>query len=146
MTDVNNLKVLEEAPPLWDGFGFYTDVLDNKVKFFYLDDIVKIHGQLPSPPDVPADREAYHVLLSSVRKGQVHIELPFTSTFLDPFVYARTVAKAGFTGIMLRVNRLSLLLLEETLKMVITAHAKGRGFVMQNDKGVDIFYEGAKKK
>jgi hypothetical protein len=146
MTDVNDLNVLETPPPIWDGFGFYTDILDKKVKFFYLDDIARVHGQLPAIMDVPADREAYHVLLSSVRKGQVHIELPFTSTFLDPFVYARTVAQAGFTGIMLKVNRLSLLLLEETLKMVMMAHAKGRGFVMQNEKGVEIFYEGAKKK
>lgn len=142
---VKALPLLHTKPSAFDGFGFYVDPETQEVVFNYFDDVAREHGHLPGDPTIPADREAYHVLLSSIRKGRVHIEQPFTSTFIDAFVYAAHVARAGFTGIMIRENKFSLALLEATLIELITLHTTGHGFVMQNAQGVDVFYKGLKK-
>lgn len=137
--------LLEHAPAVWDGFGFFMDHVDRVVKFYFFDDITRVHGELPGDPNIPADRTAYHVLLTCTRKNRVHIELPFTSNFLDAFVYAKRVAEAGFRGIMIKENKFSLALAEASLKETMMFHASEYGFVLEDEKGIDMFYAGRKK-
>jgi len=142
---VNKLPLLYIKPIAFDGFGFYVHPETKEVVFNYFDDVAREYGQLPGDPNVPADREAYHVILSSVRKGRVHIEKPFTSTFIDAFAYAAHVARAGFTGIMIRENKHSIAILEASLIEILTLHAKSYGFVMKDENDVDVFHAGLKK-
>lgn len=135
----------QSRPALYDGFGFYAHPETKEIVFNYFDDVVREYGQVPGDPTIPTDREAYHVVLSSVRKGRIHVEKPFTSTFLDAFVYAAHVARAGFTGIMIRENKFSMAILEATLIEMLKLHSRGYGFVMANEQGVDVFYPGLKK-
>jgi hypothetical protein len=134
--------LLNIRPLVFDGFGFYAHPQTKEIVFNYFDDVAREHGAIPGDPTIPTDREAYHVILSSVRKGRVHIERPFTSNFLDAFVYAAHMARSGFTGVMIRVNKYSMAILDATLVEMLTLHSKGYGFVMANDHGVDVFYEG----
>jgi len=129
----------------FDGFGFYVHPETHEVVFDYFDDVAREYGPLPGARVIPDDREGYHVLLSSVRKGRVHIEKPFTSTFLDAFVYAAHIARAGFTGVMIRETKYSLAILEATLVEMLTLHAKSYGFVMKNEQDIDVFHVGLKK-
>lgn len=139
------LPLLTIRPIAFDGFGFYVHPETKEVVFNYFDDVAREYGQLPGDPTIPNDREAYHVILSSVHKGRVYIEKPFTSTFTDAFVYAAHVAWAGFTGIMIRENKYSVAILEATLIEMLTLHAKSYGFVMKDENGVDVFHPGLKK-
>lgn len=120
-------------PEVWDGFTFYVDrLLGCVVKFTFFDDMVREFGPPERDPKLPLDRESYHVLLSSVRKAVIHIEEPFTSNFLDPFEYARHVAHAGFSGVMIRKTQYSLDLLRTTLEQMMKLHAAGPGFIYNN--------------
>lgn len=139
------LPVSKQPPAIYDGFGFYVDVHTKELVFNYFDDVAREHGQLPGDPNIPADREAYHVILSSVRKGRVYIEKPFTSNFLDACVYAAHMARAGFAGVMIRENKFSIAILEAALLEILTRHARGYGFVMADEHGVDVFHAGLKK-
>lgn len=132
-------------PANFDGFAFYEDRVTKEIVFNYFDDVTREWGPLPGDPNIPNDREAYHVLLTSVRKGRVHIEKPFTSTFTDAFVYAAHVARVGFIGIMIRKTQHSAAMFEGTLIETLSHHTLSYGFVMQNAQGVDVFYEGMKK-
>jgi len=141
---VSTLSNDEDIPKVWDGFGFFRDD-DGTIKFYFFDENSQKYGPLTGDPSIPADRIAFHVILSSARRGRVHIEIPFTSNFLDPFVYARRVAHAGFTGVMIKENHVSLALAEQFLKEIMWFHASEYGFVLKNDEGKDIFYPGKKK-
>jgi len=137
--------ILNERPELYDGFGFFMNRETNKVQFYYFDDMARKHGKLPGNPDVPEDRESYHVLLTSVRKGIVHVEKPFTSCFIDPFVYATRIVRAGFNGIMIRETQYSLILLSTALLDTLKLFKTAGGFVMKDEDGVDVFHEGLNK-
>lgn len=141
---ITSLDSLDDIPVHWDGFGFYRDE-QGAVKFYFFDEHFQKYGELPGDPDMPADRMAFHVLLSSARKGRVHVEPPFTSNFLDPFVYARRVAYAGFTGVMIKENKYSAALAEQFLKEIIMFHTSEYGFVTKDKSGQDIFFPGKKK-
>ena len=142
---MNPPPLLPNKPPVFDGFGFFVSPETQEVVFNYFDDMSHDYGQLPGNPATPSDRECYHVVLSSVRKGRVHIEHPFTSYFLDAFVYAKHVAFAGFTGIMIRETQYSLAILETTLVEMFKYHIASYGFVMKDMKGADVFYAGDKR-
>lgn len=141
----HKLSKIEDAPAKWDGFGFYHDPQDGTIKFYFFDELAQKYGDLPGDPNQPEDRVAYHVLLSSARRGRVHIEIPFTSNFLDPFVYAKRVAHAGFTGVMIKINKYSAALAEQFLKEIMWFHASEHGFVLKNEHGIEVFYPGKKK-
>jgi hypothetical protein len=133
------------APTVWDGFGFYRDPEDALIKFYFFDDITQQYGDVPGDPDMPPDRVGFHVILSSKRKNRIHIEIPFTSSFLDAFVYAKRIAHMGFTGIMIKQNKYSPALAIQFLKEIMLFHHSEHGFVMENEQGVDVFYAGKKK-
>lgn len=139
-------SVLSETPPPggFDGFGFFRDKNDDEVKFYFFDDLVKQYGPSPKDPTVPDDRETYHVILTSVRRGITHIEPPFTAHFLDPFVYAKHVAYSGFTGIMIRQAKWSAVLLRDCLLEIMLHHAKNLGFFYAHDGGPEVFFKGTK--
>lgn len=142
---MKNAKFLDTPPETFDGFGFYSDPKDGQLKFFYFDDIVQTHGVQPQDPSIPSDREPFHVLLSSVRKGLVHLEHPFTSNFIDPLVYARHIARAGFGGIMIRVSKFSTALLNACIHEIVAHHLQESGFVLADiTTGLDVFYQGLK--
>jgi hypothetical protein len=134
-----------EAPKQWDGFGFFKERAQGNVNFYFFDDTTRKHGELPGPVDVPEDRVAFHVLLTTTRKNRIHIEIPFTSCFLDVFVYAKRVAHMGFSGVMIKVNEFSGALAAATLHDAMAYHASEYGFVLENEQGEDIFYPGKKK-
>lgn len=133
---------LGPPPEHFDGFGFFKDALDGTIKFTFFDDIVKQHGPPERDPELPTDRETYHVVLTSVRKATIHLEAPFTSNFIDAFTYARHIAHSGFSGIMLRKSRFSLNLLKESLEQMFVLYSKGKGFVYCDETGTETFYQG----
>lgn len=133
----------ETPPKEFDGFGFFRDTLDGIVKFYYFDDMVKAYGPEPKDPNQPDDRECFHVILTSVRKAMVHIEAPFTSNFIDAFVYAKHIAHSGFSGVMIRKSRFSVQLLKDSLLHMMSLHKKNKGFVYCED-GVETFHKGKK--
>jgi hypothetical protein len=133
--------IFSDTPPaIYDGFGFFTDAQDGKIKFFFFDEISKALGALPPDPNAPNDREAYHVILSSVRKGDVYLERPFISHFIDALVYARRMAEAGFTGVMMKANARTHEIFAQTAKGIMSLHFVGRGFYMKDDDGREVFY------
>lgn len=132
-------------PAVFDGFTFLKDAEDGTLKFLYFDELTREYGPFPRDPNTPLDREAYHVVLSSIRKGRIHVERPFTSNFIDVFAYAEHVFRSGFTGVMIRVNKYSLLLLEQTLAALLIQYKNSYGFVMTDDQGVDVFHAGRKQ-
>lgn len=143
MTEMTELRPLH-----YDGFGFVKDSETGEVRYYFFDDLVKKHGVLPGPQDVPADRVAYHVLLQHVSKGKVRIERPFTSNFTDALAYAAHIAHAGFTGFMVRANEYSLPTAEVFIRQTIEAHRELFGFWADwmDGEGVDKFYPGRKQR
>lgn len=133
--------VSEPEPEFWDGFGFFVDVVDDMVKFYFFDDMVRAYGPSKKDPAIPADRETFHVLLTTVRKAIIHIEEPFTSNFTDPFTYAKHIAHAGFSGLMIRKTQFSENVLKKSLEEMMRIHALGKGF-MYKTNGVEVFYKG----
>lgn len=87
-----------EKPEHWDGFCFTKNPSTGEVEFYYFTEFVDRNG--PPPKDPKEDRDPYHVLLTSVRKGKLQIEAPFRSNFFDPFEYAKSVGHSGFDGFM----------------------------------------------
>jgi hypothetical protein len=134
----------ETKPVLWDGFGFFLDKLDGLVKFYYFDDFVKIYGESPRDPEIPGDREAFHVMLSSIRKEKVWLDAPFTSNFLDPFVYAKNLALAGFSGVMLKKTQWSATLLAQSEAYMRILHHQDKGYMYTDKDGTETFYPGLK--
>ncbi len=139
-------KFISEVPPAtFDGFGFFVDKNDNEAKYYFFDDLVKKYGPEKHDPEIPEDRNPYHVILTSVRKGFTHIEAPFTSNFIDPFVYAKRIAHMGFTGIMILKTSYSGILLRDCLLEIMTLHAKDLGFYYALAPGLpELFFKGTK--
>lgn len=133
-------KYLETPPDIYDGFGFFKDPLDGQVKFYYFDDQVKLHGEPPKDPTTPTDREAYHVLLQSVRKAIVYMDAPFLSNFIDPFVYAAGLAHAGFSGIMYKKTPWSADVVAQAVAYLRMLHAKTTGYMFTDESGHETFY------
>jgi hypothetical protein len=136
---------LDTPPALYDGFGFYKDPTDGQVKFYYFDDVIKEHGPEPRDPAVPEDREAYHVMLSSIFKHTVHMDAPFISHFIDPFVYATGLAHSGFSGVMLKKTRWSANVMLQSLNYLRSLHLKDQGYTYTDESGTTTttFYPGA---
>jgi len=128
-------------PNIWDGFGFYRDI-EGLCKYFFFDEMAQEYGDLPTNPDIPADRKAFHVILCSIRKNRTHIELPFTSNFTDAFAYAENLCKSGFTGLMFRETTHSLHLVERALLEIMQYHAKRTGFMFRDAEGVEQWHKG----
>lgn len=135
-------------PAEYDGFGMHRVVATNTIQCDFLllqDRASRVSAPAHTEVTVPQDRQRFHVLLSSVRRGRVYIETPFVSNFLDPFVYATHMVNAGFSCIMLKYTQYSEhvagLYLEELQRLFL----QGSGFVMDNAQGVSTFYAGAKK-
>jgi hypothetical protein len=133
-----NLVGALERPPLWDGFGFFKDIEDHKVKFYFFDELAREHGPYDHDPNVPADREAYHVLLTSSLKGVLWVDHPFIAHFIDPFVYAERIAHMGFSGTILLKTKYSQHLMDEVLKYTLELHAKGKNFVYTDEAGKQL--------
>lgn len=127
-------------PDEFDGFGFYKDVVDGLVKFYYFDDVAKTHGPSPRDPEVPPDRERYHVMLTSIRKSIVHLDAPFISCFTDPFVYATNLAHAGFSGIMLKKTTWSHVVAETSMKYLRELYSKDNGCIYTDEHGIQTSY------
>lgn len=125
----------QEKPPLWDGFGFYRDEEDRKVKFYFFDELAKEHGPYDKDPGVPEDREAFHVLLTSSLRGVLWVDHPFIAHFIDPFAYAERIAYMGFSGTMLRKTKYSDSLMKEVLAYTLEIHARSKNFVYVDEKG-----------
>jgi len=134
----------ETKPDLYDGFGFFLDKITGLVNFYYFDDVVKEHGESPRDPNIPADREAYHVILSSVRKNKIYLDAPFLSNFIDPFVYARNLAHAGFNGIMLKKSQWSAALIAQGEVHLRMLYHDETGYIYTDERGVETFYPGLK--
>ena len=137
--------VLDERPANWDGFGFYRGE-DGFDRFYFFDEMVRKYGPVPKDPAIPADREAYHVILTSARKGKIHIEEPFLAHFLDPFVYARHLMDAKFLGTMVRKTIYSEGVVDISLTAIREHHRKNYGYFYTTSAGGTSFFEGAKKR
>lgn len=135
--------LIEEIPTDWDGFGFYRGT-DGRDRFYFFDEMVRVHGPIPKDPSIPADREPYHVLLSSARHGHIYIEEPFVAHFLDPMAYARHLMDAKFLGTMIRKSAYSVDLVKQSLNAIMTYHAKASGFFYPIN-GVLTFFKGEKQ-
>lgn len=136
-----NDNAYHDSPPEhYDGFGFFKDPEDGVIKFYYFDDVVKEHGLSPRDPNIPEDREAYHVLLSSIRKTVVHLDAPFISNFIDPFVYATNLAYAGFSGIMLKKTQWSANVIGNSMKYLRSLYANDRGCMYTDEDGTTTLF------
>jgi len=132
----------DTPPEVYDGFGFYRDPQDGLVKFYYFDDVCKEHGPAPKDPTIPSDREAYHVMLSNVRKAVVYVDAPFISNFIDPFVYATGLAYHGFNGIMLKKTQWSANVVTQAMAFIRMLHARGSGYTYTDEDGVETPFPG----
>lgn len=135
---------LGPPPEQFDGFGFFKDALDGSIKFTFFDDLVRQYGPPERDPAIPTDRDPYHVVLTSIRKTMIHLEAPFTSNFIDPFVYARNLAYSGFSGVMIRKSQRSLALLKESVEQMFVLYSRGKGFVYCDETGAQTFHQGKK--
>ena len=133
------------VPEAYDGFGFYTDTTTGIVMFYFFSELVKNFGPFTKDPAIPDDREPYHVILSSVRKNIIHVESPFLSNFIDPFAYAKNIARSGFLGMMIKHNHYAAELVKISLQGIMGYHANNHGFVY-TDGGINTFFKGAKSK
>jgi hypothetical protein len=83
-------------------------------------------------------------MLSSIRKSTVYMDAPFTSNFIDPFVYATRLAHDGFSGIMLKKTKWSANVMTQAFNYLRSLHLKDKGYMYTHEDGSQTFYPGLK--
>lgn len=137
---------LDERPQYYVGFTFIYDGVKHCMSWGYFDGASRgVTGPIPQPPGVPEDREAYHVVLSCIKDGMIHMDAPFSSTFTDAFTYAEGVARSGFSGVMIRVTSYAEELLADCIKCLMDHyHAEGAGVLFTHADGRVVTHPGKK--
>lgn len=127
----------DARPQYYDGFTFIYDTVKHCMSWGYFDGLSRgVTGPIPQPPGVPEGREAYYVVLSHLKDGMVHMDAPFSSTFIDAFTYAEGVARSGFSGVMIRVTSYAEELLAECIIHLMQHYLEhGAGFVFTHADG-----------
>lgn len=97
----------KNPPADWDVIMFYIDQTQSAViETFKVNPVgALVNDKVVQGLQTHSDRVECQVgLVSTSRAGVVQIDEPFTSHFMDPFVYAERMMKAGFTGVMVRTG------------------------------------------
>lgn len=97
----------QDFPPKeWDVIMFYVDPTGAQmIESFVVSPVGgTVNGNAVTQLETTSDRVQCQVGLVSTRNGITQVDDPFTSHFMDPFIYAERMLKAGFTGLMVKTG------------------------------------------